>query len=255
MRLQAGDLAAPEVAGTGAGGAVAVEGHGAGRERHEGGTGEVLRGAHRRTRVEPDRVAVGPAAVQVEAHQLGDVLGARAARDVGGRALLHDPALLHDDQAVGQHHGVQRVVRDEHGDGLEGGQVAAELGAHLQPGAGVQGGERFVQEQQPGVGGRARARATRRAWPPERRRGWHRRARPGRRGPATQRPGHGPAPCRCTGSRGAPGTVRGTVRRGGAPSACGEERIRLLGTPTTDRARLGGACGAVRHRPAAGGPP
>ena len=75
------------------------------------------------------------------------------AGDVGRGALLDDPAVLDDDQPVGQHHGVQRVVRDQDGDGLELGQVAPELGADLQAGAGVQGGQRLVEEQQPGAGG------------------------------------------------------------------------------------------------------
>ncbi len=42
---------------------------------------------------------------------------------------------------------------DQHGDRLELGQVAAEPGADLQAGTGVQGRQRFVQEQQPGAGG------------------------------------------------------------------------------------------------------
>lgn len=54
---------------------------------------------------------------------------------------------------VGEDHGVQRVVRDQYGDGLEVGQVAAELRADVEAGAGVEGRERFVEEQQPGAGG------------------------------------------------------------------------------------------------------
>ncbi len=151
--LQAGDLAAPEVAGAGAGGALPVEGDRAGREGDEDRPGEVLGGGHGRARLEPDGVALGAAAVEVQADEPGDVVRAGVTGDVGGGALLDDPAVLDDDQPVGQHHGVQRVVCDQHGDGLERRQVAAELGAHLQPGAGVQRGERLVQEQQPGPGG------------------------------------------------------------------------------------------------------
>jgi len=153
VALEPGDLAVPEVAGAGAGGPFPVQGHGAGRERHEDGAGEVLRGADGGARGEPHRVALGLPPVQVQADELGDVLGARVTGDLGRAALLHDPAPLHDDQPVGQHHGVQRVVRDQDGDGLERGQMAAELRAHLQPGAGVQRRERLVQEQQPGVRG------------------------------------------------------------------------------------------------------
>lgn len=75
------------------------------------------------------------------------------AGDVGRGALLNDPAVLHDDQPVGQHHGVQRVVRDQDGDGLELGEMPTELGADLQTGAGVQRCKWLVQEQQAGAGG------------------------------------------------------------------------------------------------------
>lgn len=69
--------------------------------------------------------------------------------------------MLDDDEPVGEDHGVQRVVRDQHGDCLELGEVAAQLSAHIQTGAGVQCGKRFVEQQQPGRVARARARATR----------------------------------------------------------------------------------------------
>jgi hypothetical protein len=62
------------------------------------------------------------------------------AGDVCGGALLDDRALLDHHQAVGQHHGVQRVVGDQDGDRLELGQVAAELGPYVEAGAGVEGG-------------------------------------------------------------------------------------------------------------------
>ena len=71
----------------------------------------------------------------------------------GGGALLDDAAVLDDHQPVGEHHGVQRVVRDQDRHGLELGQVAPELGADVEAGTGVQRGQRLVEEQQPGAGG------------------------------------------------------------------------------------------------------
>ncbi|CAM5437813.1 hypothetical protein SFUMM280S_09567 [Streptomyces fumanus] len=97
-------------------------------------------------------MAVGPPAVEVEADQPGDVVGARVPGNVAGGALLDDPAVLDHDQPVGQHHRVQRVVRDQHGDGLELREMAAQPGPYLQPGTGVQRGERLVEQQQSGPG-------------------------------------------------------------------------------------------------------
>ena len=76
---------------------------------------------------------------------------------VGGRprraACLDGAAVLQDHQAVGEHHGVQRVVRDQQRVAAEVGEVPAQLGADLQAGAGVQRGQRFVEQQQARAGG------------------------------------------------------------------------------------------------------
>ena len=48
---------------------------------------------------------------------------------------------------------VQRVVGDQDGGAVEVGQVAAQLGADLQPGVGVERGQRLVQQQQARVDG------------------------------------------------------------------------------------------------------
>ena len=62
-------------------------------------------------------------------------------------------AVLDDDQPVGEHQGVERVVGDQQRGAGVLGEVAVQLGAGVQPGAGVQRGERFVEQQQRGVDG------------------------------------------------------------------------------------------------------
>ena len=93
------------------------------------------------------------AAVEVEADQPGDVLGRGPAGDLRRRAVLDDAAALDDEQPVGQHHRLERVVGDEQDRPGEVGEVPAQLGADLEPGAGVERGQRLVEQQQPGVGG------------------------------------------------------------------------------------------------------
>ena len=58
-----------------------------------------------------------------------------------------------DDDAVGEGVGVDGVVGDEEADAVEGGEVAAQVAADVAAGAGVEGGERFVEQQQAGFGG------------------------------------------------------------------------------------------------------
>ncbi len=94
-----------------------------------------------------------PALVEVQADQPGDVVGTGVTGDVGRAAFLDDFAVLDDHQPVGEHHGVQWVVRDEDRHRLELRQVAAQLRAYVESGAGVEGGEGFVEEEQAGVGG------------------------------------------------------------------------------------------------------
>ncbi len=58
-----------------------------------------------------------------------------------------------DDDAVGEGVGVDGVVGDEEADAVERGEVAAQVAADVAAGAGVEGGERFVEQQQAGLGG------------------------------------------------------------------------------------------------------
>ena len=62
-----------------------------------------------------------------------------------------DPAVLEDDHPVGQHEGVEDVVGDD--DGPAVGEDALEQPAQQRGRMDVQGGHRFVEQQQLGVGG------------------------------------------------------------------------------------------------------
>ncbi len=116
---------------------------------------------------ERHRGAVGPACVQVQADQLGHVVGAGLAGDQRRGALLHDAAAFEDDDLVGQHERLYRVVGDQQARAGEVGQVPLELGLDVEAGAGVEGRKRFVQQQQGRPPASARARATRCACPPD----------------------------------------------------------------------------------------
>ena len=97
--------------------------------------------------------AVGGAGIQVEADQPGDVLGGGAPGDLGRRALLHHAPVLEHEQPVGQHERLEGVVGDEQARPGEVGEVALELGLHVEAGAGVEGRERLVEQQQRRVAG------------------------------------------------------------------------------------------------------
>ncbi len=98
-------------------------------------------------------LAGGRAVEEVDADELGDVARGRPGRDVRRDAGLGDMPPLDDDEAVGEDERVHRVVRDEESGALKRGEVAAELGTDLDAGAGVEGGEGLVEEQQSGVRG------------------------------------------------------------------------------------------------------
>ena len=92
-----------------------------------------------------DGVAIGGAPVEVETDEAGDVVGVGLGGDGGGVAFLHNLAVFDDDEPVGQDEGVQRVVGDQQGGTGVVGEVAVQFGAGVQPGAGVQRRERFVE--------------------------------------------------------------------------------------------------------------
>ena len=90
---------------------------------------------------------------EVDADELGDVASRRPSGDGGGGAGLGDATGFDDDETVGEDDRVDGVVGDQQPGAGEGGEVSAELGPDTEAGRGVERGERFVEEQQAGVGG------------------------------------------------------------------------------------------------------
>ncbi len=86
--------------------------------------------------------------VQVQPDEPGDIVGAGPAGHLGRRALLHHPSGLDDDDVVGQHHGLDRVVGHQHGRATEPAEMAAQVPSDGQPGGRVQRRQRLVQQQQ-----------------------------------------------------------------------------------------------------------
>jgi hypothetical protein len=85
------------------------------------------------------------------ADEVGHKLIAGVVIDLLRRADLRHDALFHDDNLVGQSHGLRLIVGD-----IDGGDTrllldAANLGPHGHPQLGVQIGQRFVKEQHPGL--------------------------------------------------------------------------------------------------------
>ena len=71
----------------------------------------------------------------------------RVLKHLGGRALLLDPALVHDDDPVGHFQGLLLIVRDKHAGHVDFVVQPAEPAAQSLPDLGVQGAERLVQQQ------------------------------------------------------------------------------------------------------------
>ena len=70
---------------------------------------------------------------------------------LGRRAHLRDAPVLEQDEAVGQRHRLDGIVRDEDGRSREGRERVAEQRAEPRTGRGVDGGERFVEQQEAGL--------------------------------------------------------------------------------------------------------
>ena len=155
---QADDRGGPGVADAGDVGAVRADDDRGRPQRHEDGSGLAVVGHDERAAVvEGDLVAVRGAGVEVQADELGDVLGGRAAGDLGGAALLHDAPVLEHHQPVRQDERLERVVRDHQARPREARQVPLQLGLHVEPGAGVQRRQRLVEQQQGRVAGQRAA--------------------------------------------------------------------------------------------------
>jgi hypothetical protein len=86
-----------------------------------------------------NRGAGGGASIEVEADELGHVVGAGAAGYLGGAAFLDYAAVFDDDQAVCEDHGVEWVVGDEQGAAFITAEVLTEFGADVERRTGVQG--------------------------------------------------------------------------------------------------------------------
>ena len=76
-----------------------------------------------------------------------------SAPDVVDRALLHDPAVPHHRDPVGDRERLLVVVGDHQGGGPGRAKDPAQLGRQPLAQAGVEGGQRLVQQQQPGLHG------------------------------------------------------------------------------------------------------
>src|SRR5258708_3946011 len=84
-----------------------------------------------------DLVAFCPASVEVDAHKIGDVAGPGLLRDLVRCADLGDAPVFQDDEPFGQGDGLHRVMGDEDTDPVVPIELAAQLPAGLQAGAGV----------------------------------------------------------------------------------------------------------------------
>lgn len=71
---------------------------------------------------------------------------------LGGRLVLEDPAVVQDEDPVGQRDRLDRIVRDDQADPAELREVPAQGVPDVGPGRLVEGGERFVQQQEARAG-------------------------------------------------------------------------------------------------------
>src|SRR5262249_3417647 len=108
VALDAGDGRGPGIARA-ALGFVGVQRDRGGRERDEHIALCAVRHCEGEVRADAYRPVVGVAPVEVEADEPGDVVGTGLGGDGGRVAFLDDVPVLDDDQAVGEHEGVERV--------------------------------------------------------------------------------------------------------------------------------------------------
>ena len=89
------------------------------------------------------------------ADEAGDVLGGRLLEDVLGRADLLEAPGAHDRHPVGEGERFALVVGDEHGAEPEPGVQLVQLRPHLVAQAGVEVGQRLVEQHDVGAGDEA----------------------------------------------------------------------------------------------------
>ncbi|MNS63523.1 hypothetical protein D3C72_966190 [compost metagenome] len=109
--------------------------------------------AIRQTHIHPANPGVaGAAALERQPVTLADKLGherrGRAVVDFLRRGVLLDLAVVHHGDAVGHQHGFVLIVRDHQRGDAEVALQLAQLGAQMLADAGVEGGHRFVEQQQ-----------------------------------------------------------------------------------------------------------
>ena len=85
------------------------------------------------------------------AHEPRHLLGGRRRQELRLRRRVHDPPLVVDHDAIGELKRLRQIVGDEHGGLAPLAQDGRELPAELPAKRRVQGGERLVEEQEPGV--------------------------------------------------------------------------------------------------------
>src|SRR5262249_57931171 len=79
--------------------------------------------------------AVSLAGVQVQADELGYVVGGRLTGDLRRGAFLDDAPAFQDDELIGEHERFDRVVGDQQARPGEVGQVQLEFGLYVQAGS------------------------------------------------------------------------------------------------------------------------
>jgi hypothetical protein len=94
-----------------------------------------------------DTSVISGAGYEVDPNQLGDVPRTGPSGDLSEGAGLYDPTGFEDDDPIGQNVGVYRIMGNEQVDPVIRGQMAAQVASDLSTGAGVEGGERLVEEQ------------------------------------------------------------------------------------------------------------
>ena len=87
------------------------------------------------------------------ARELGDVAVGRRQDEILRRADLHDAAVLHDGDTIGEPDRLVEVVGDEYDGLLQHRLQPQELVLHLTPDQGIERGERLVEEPDVRVGG------------------------------------------------------------------------------------------------------
>ena len=66
---------------------------------------------------------------------------------------LDDPSGIEDDDPLSEGVRVDRIVGDKEAGAVEGGEVSTQISSNVAARSGVQGGQRLVEQEEPGLGG------------------------------------------------------------------------------------------------------